>query len=388
MQLHSIIEERGRAALNPATGSGEELLRSALNKAELEALEALKLQYFQNATKFLAKGDYDNALAEIKRVLLIDPDHRLAREYESRVTELQASRTQAAKAEAVPSPKQAAPRVAPVVVEAPRPAPASSPASRKTWLYVAVVGFLLIGTAGVLTLEKVDDEGQASAATIAATAVQVSAPVEETTPATTVEELTPSVEVPLADESKQNSLPAEKSTLKSEPVRKDAPPVSTPRTSDSPSRPSNSATDRPAGAAGIGLLAAVTEKKVEPPPAPAKKETPLPQPEMKPIASQPPSAEPARETTPFVAVQEEPKIVHLERPVLPEIIARNHISGSVTAKVMIDKDGKPGDVQILASSSSVLEQPVIDAIGKSTFTPGMMGNGPVAAWVVIPFKFK
>jgi TonB family protein len=255
-------------------------------------------------------------------------------------------------------------------------------------LYVAVVGFLLIGTAGVLTLEKVDDEGQASAATIAATAVQVSAPVEETTPATTVEELTPSVEVPLADESKQNSLPAEKSTLKSEPVRKDAPPVSTPRTSDSPSRPSNSATDRPAGAAGIGLLAAVTEKKVEPPPAPAKKETPLPQPEMKPIASQPPSAEPARETTPFVAVQEEPKIVHLERPVLPEIIARNHISGSVTAKVMIDKDGKPGDVQILASSSSVLEQPVIDAIGKSTFTPGMMGNGPVAAWVVIPFKFK
>lgn len=372
--------------MNPATGSGEELLRSALNKAELEALEALKLQYFQNATKFLAKGEYDNALAEIKRVLLIDPGHRLAREYESRVTELQASRAQAARAEAVPPPQQAAPRVAPVVVEAPRPAPASRPASRKTWLYVAVAGSLLIGTAGVLTLEKVDDEGQASAATIAATAVQASAPVEETTPVTTVEELTPSVEVPLAVESKQNSVPAEKSGLKSEPVRKDAPPVSSPRASDAPSRPATSAGDRPTGAAGIGLLAAVTEKKAEP--APAKKELPAPQPEMKPLDSQPPSAEPARETTPFVAVQEEPKIVHLERPVLPEIIARNHVSGSVTAKVMIDKDGKPGEVQILASSSSVLEQPVIDAIGKSTFTPGMMGNGPVGAWVVIPFKFK
>jgi TonB family protein len=382
------LKKGGVRLLNPATGSGEELLRSALNKAELEALEALKLQYFQNATKFLAKGDYDNALAEIKRVLLIDPDHRLAREYESRVTELQASRAQAARAEAVPSPQQAAPRVAPVLVEAPRPAPASRPASRKTWLYVAVAGFLLIGTAGVLTIEKVDDDGQASAATIAATPVQVSAPVEETTAATTVEEPTPSVEVPLADESKQNSVPAEKGMLKSEPVRKDAPPVSSPRASDPPSRPSASASDRPTGSAGIGLLAAVTEKKVEPPPAVAKKETPVPQPEMKPIDSQPPSAEPARETTPFVAVQEEPKIVHLERPVLPEVIARNHVSGSVTAKVMIDRDGKPGEVQILVSSSSVLEQPVIDAIGKSTFTPGMMGNGPVAAWVVIPFKFK
>jgi TonB family protein len=375
-------------ALNPSKGSGEDLLRSALNKAELEALEALKLQYFQNATKFLAKGDYDNALAEIKRVLLIDPDHRLAREYESRVTELQASRAQAAKAEAVPSPQQAAPRVAPVVVAAPRPAPASSPASRKSWLYVAVAGFLLIGTAGVLTLEKVDNDGQASAATIDAASVQASAPLEETTPATTVEEPTPSVEVPLADESKQNPGPAEKSALKSEPVRKDAPSVSSPRASDAPSRLSASASDRQTGASRIGLLAAVTEKKVEPPPAPAKKEPPAPQPEMKPIDSQPPLAEPARETTPFVAVQEEPKIVHLERPVLPEIIARNHVSGSVTAKVMIDRDGKPGEVQILASSSSVLEQPVIDAIGKSTFTAGMMGNGPVAAWVVIPFKFK
>jgi len=370
-----ILEERGRVALNPATGSGEELLRSALNKAELEALEALKLQFFQNATKYLAKGDYDNALSEIKRVLLIDPDHRLAREYEIRVAELQASRAQDLKPDSRSRPEKETPRAAPVVVETARLVTPVAKASRKSWLYVALIALLLLGTAGVLTLERVDDEQQPPPVTVAAVTPQRPAPIEQAAEGAMMQEPTPNVEVPLAIESKQAPLVTETSISRPEPARKDAPPA-------------NVTDARPTGSAGIGLLAAVTEKKVEPPSAPVKKEVSAAPLEVKTAASLPPPSEPTREATPFVAVQQDPKIVHLERPVLPDIVMRNHISGSVTAKVLVDKDGTPREVQILESTSSVLEQPVIDAVGKSSFTPGLMGSGPVAAWVVIPFKFK
>jgi TonB family protein len=240
-----------------------------------------------------------------------------------------------------------------------------------------------------LTLEKVSDEEQPPAVTVAAVTPQAPAPVEQPAAGTMVEEPTPAVEVPLAVESKLAPAATEKGAARPEPVRKETPPVASPRTSDIPGHVSNGANAGRTGSAGITLLAAVTENKVEPPSAPVKKEVSAAPPELKAAVSMPPpAAEPVRESTPFVAVQQEPKIVHLERPVLPDIAVRNHISGSVTAKVMIDKDGKPGEVQILASSSGILEQPVIDAIGKSSFAPGMMGNGPVAAWVVIPFKFK
>jgi len=363
--------------LNPEAGSGENNLRSALNKAELEALEALKLQYFQNATKFLAKGEYDSALAEIKRVLLIDPEHRLAREYEIRVTELQASRVQAPKPE--PAPKKEPPRVAPAAYATVAPARVRS--SRKTWLYVALIGLLLLGTAGVLTLEKVDD-GEESAVAIAVpvmpvsqtAAPQVSTPADEQPAENTLvkEEPTPAVQPLTSAEPKHSPVVAEKSAPRPEPVRRDpapAPPVRS-------------------GSAGSGLLAFAAEKKVEPPPAPVKKDVPAPQPEVKAAATQPPPSEPARESVPFVATEKEPKLLHLQKVRLPGIATRGYISAEVRAKVLVDRDGKPQKVEILSSTNSIFEQPVIDALEKSTFSPGMMGAEPVSAWLVIPFKFK
>lgn len=345
--------------MNPAAGFGEENLRSALNKAELETLEALKLQYFQNATRFLAKGEYDSALAEIKRVLLIDPEHRLAREYEIRVTELQASRVRAPKAD--PAPHRETPRVAPPTIQTAAPAPVRS--SRWTWLSIALIVFVLVGTAGVLTLEKVDDEEQPPVATAASIAPQPTTPAEE--PAeNTVTEPAPPVEPPASIEPKHTLAVVEKRTQRPEPVLQDPPSVPSGKVSPS----------------DAGQLAVLAEKKVEP--------LSVPQPEVKMVASQLPPVEAARESAPFVAVQEDPKIVRLEKPRLPDIILKNHISGEVTAKVLIDRDGKPQEVQIVSSTSSVFEQPVIDAIGRSSFSPGMMGSGPVAAWMLIPFKFK
>ncbi len=366
--------------MNPAPGSSEELLRSALNKAELEALEALKLQYFQNATRFLAKGEYDKALAEIKRVLLIDPNHRLAREYEVRVTELQASRTQLTNAESAirNDPPKAAPELPRVVVGAAAPAPRRS--SRKSWLYVALAAALLLGTAGVLTLEKVDVAEPVTVATVAPASEHVSS-AGQPSEAELMEEPTPSI-APLTTLEPKNSLvAAEKSAPPSEPVRRDPPA----RPEASTSREENLAST----GAGAKAAPVPAEKTAEPPPPPVQVEILASQPETKLVASlEPSTAEPARGSAPFVAIQQDPKIVHLEKPRLPDFVLRNHMSGEVTAKVLIDKNGKPQDIQIVSSTNSVFEPPVIDAIERSTFSPGVMGEGPVAAWVVIPFKFK
>ncbi len=364
--------------MNPAAGFGEENLRSALNKAELETLEALKLQYFQNATRFLAKGEYDSALAEIKRVLLIDPEHRLAREYEIRVTELQASRVQAPKTN--PAPQRETPRVAPPTIQTAAPPPVRS--SRWTWLSIALIVFVLVGTAGVLTLEKVDDQEQPPVATAASIAPQTTTQAEQPVE-NTVTEPVPPAESPASIEPKHTLAVVEKRTQRPEPVLRDSPVRPAVRRDESPGSARGGAGPVPSGQAspsGAGPLAILAEKKVEP--------LSVPQPEVKMVASQAPPPEVARESAPFVAVQEDPKIVRLEKPRLPDIVLKNHISGEVTAKVLIDRDGKPQEVQIVSSTSSVFEQPVIDAIGRSSFSPGMMGSGPVAAWMLIPFRFK
>jgi TonB family protein len=369
-------------ALTPETGSGEDLLRSALNKAELEALEQLKLQYFQNATRYLAKGDYDNALSEIKRVLLIDPEHRLAREYEIRVSELQASRAQVAKAEPALSPVKEPPRVAPVTApEAVRPAPVYRP--RKNWLYVSLIALLLLGTAGVLTLDKVDDEEQAPVVKVAAVIPQAPAPAPQVSESTVAEEPTPTIQAPPAEDPKHTSAVAEKSTSKSEPARKEPPAAS-----NAANRPSNGTSAQRTGAAGVGLLAAVTEKKVETPTASAAKEISVPQPEMKLASAQAPPPEPVVPSAPFIATEKEPKLIRLEKVRLSDLAMRTNPSGEVKAKVLVDKEGKPEQVQIVSSTNQLLDQSIIDALQKSTYSPGMMGNDPVSAWMLIPFKFK
>jgi TonB family protein len=58
----------------------------------------------------------------------------------------------------------------------------------------------------------------------------------------------------------------------------------------------------------------------------------------------------------------------------------------VVIKVLIDVDGKPIDTQVLMSSKSTLEKPVIKAVMNSKFLPGQSAIGPVKTWLTIPFK--
>ena len=52
------------------------------------AMEWLKSQYFQQAHQFVRKGEYDHALAEIRRVYIIEPDNETARQFEAHIQEI------------------------------------------------------------------------------------------------------------------------------------------------------------------------------------------------------------------------------------------------------------------------------------------------------------
>jgi len=90
----------------------------------------------------------------------------------------------------------------------------------------------------------------------------------------------------------------------------------------------------------------------------------------------------------FIPVEKDPQIIRLEKPQFPSFVWKTGIEGQVVVKVLIDPDGKPIDTQILKSTNSVFEQPVIDAVMRSQFSAAQMGQGPVTAWLTIPFKFK
>jgi tetratricopeptide (TPR) repeat protein len=88
------------------------------------ALEWLKNQYFQQAHDFVQEGEYDNALAEIRRVFIIEAENETAKQFEKHILEL-ADLHREIPAPPVPPPAAPAPPARP----AESPAVSESPAS-------------------------------------------------------------------------------------------------------------------------------------------------------------------------------------------------------------------------------------------------------------------
>lgn len=53
-----------------------------------KAIESLKLQYFAHADNLMKKGDFDNALSEVRRIQLLDPSDSSAHQYIQKLEEL------------------------------------------------------------------------------------------------------------------------------------------------------------------------------------------------------------------------------------------------------------------------------------------------------------
>jgi protein TonB len=91
----------------------------------------------------------------------------------------------------------------------------------------------------------------------------------------------------------------------------------------------------------------------------------------------------------FIAVEKEPRVVKGVKPEYPDIARRAGIEGVVWVKILVDKEGKPRKAVVIKSEGGeVLNEAAMKAAMQFVFTPALMNRGPVACWVVIPFRFQ
>jgi protein TonB len=393
----------------------ESAVPSLSDQEAARELEALKLLYFQRASKFVMKGEYEQALAEVERVFIVDPHNSIARQYAQRVEQLIQHARSLAAAPATSSPGQVVPDAShensaslmahtawtdeflapPVPMPEHRPAPTSSkqtiaygtslaaalpshtassdvaailPRRRSTrWLAVAaVVLFAGAGTFALLTASS----ASTGAHTMASDAQTASNDLARQSAGT------------LGAQQTANDLPVQQQVTPS------------PQPSvDNGSAPGPSVTQKSSGAAAVKEPPPDTVPESRP--VQVKKTEVVPaetvtQPDAAPVREPAPAAvEPAPAETPaFVPIEKQPEIVTLEKPQFSPFVWKTGVEAQVVIRVLIDTDGNPVDTQVLKSTSSVFEGPVIDAVMKSKFTPAQMGQGPVSAWLTIPFKMK
>ncbi|VFQ46291.1 energy transducer TonB [Desulfoluna butyratoxydans] len=80
---------------------------------------------------------------------------------------------------------------------------------------------------------------------------------------------------------------------------------------------------------------------------------------------------------------------HNVAPIYPFRAKRLGISGSVTVKFLVEKDGRIHDVEITGSNPpGVFDRAVMDAIGRWTFTPGEITGEPVRVRVTKTINFN
>lgn len=130
------------------------------------------------------------------------------------------------------------------------------------------------------------------------------------------------------------------------------------------------------------------KKKVKPKP-PMKKIVGLSK-EKKPEPVKPPEeiVEPEPDYQPLYSLSALPSFVRQVSPKYPEHARFAGKEAKVLAEVSIDVSGSVRSVRIIESSGEEFDQAVIDAIGKSLFTPGYQRGRPVAVRVQIPYSFK
>lgn len=367
--------DRAKADRQGREATGEMIANSlsqppAAEKRDLRAKMVVD-QYFKHADEWIQRGDFEAALKEIERVLLIEPENRVAKEYQTRIKQLgQESAISAAKPVAPPtaferSPK--APLVTPDIAPATarphfQPAPARAESteekkSNKTLIFVAAIVLLVVVVGAVMLLrptkakyrpglmyvvdsplppqggEAVPTAGESQTSTAQTQAVTQEGQGEETPEITppTVSESEPAV----------STKPAKKEVTKPEPAAKSKNIVST-SAGSSPNR----VTDRSG------------------------------------------SASSRDKSAPFIPVEQNPKIVYLEQPAFSDEDLAAGVKGEITVKVQIDKSGKPVQAKVVSSTNKRLNGPVIGAVMHSSYTPGVMSSGPVVTWMTIPLKLK
>jgi TonB family protein len=466
-------------------------------------LEGLKLLYFQRASKFVMKGEYEAALAEVQRVFEVDPNNTIAREYAAKVENLidharqlaspdhatsqpiappnipptaddpdahdsqrvsswadsvaarkaapqdepgPGSRAPQAQAGStppsaemkpisqrapnppsqrmVPSPpssrRQAPPPSQRMVTSPPSSRRPSAPPSQRVRMspqservgmapasqrrpsaesrQTVAFGDSLLDVLAAPLPEKLSEDRPSTSRTtlyavLAAGLIVLAAGgyfvFGGSGKQATATSSTPSIESGAAATIGATSAPASTEPVIEAPEQTEhAPtPVVTPNESRKTPEQRSAAKSEPAGSlkkAGTNETASLNLPPKESPKPATVATQPKVAPAMQPAATQAQTDAPPV-VPDFVAVEKEPEIVKLVKPVYPELLKAD---GQVVIKVLIDTEGKPVQTKILKSTNKVFEQAVVNAVMKSTYSPAQMGQGPVAAWLTIPFRFK
>ncbi len=379
-------------AAGPGVGAGD---RAA-------AFEWLKNQYFQHAHEHVRRGEFQNALGEIRRVYIIDPGNKVAHDFERQIqlkVKLQEERSKAQESAGAPAPSSEAPKAAAVPAASPKEAPkaAAAPAA------------------------PLKDTAKASAPPPAPPKEKPAEIREpEVMPVKTEEWSSPPAPYPISlrgpmaspepekDSSRmiviflllvvlfavgaglffwgrQNDIrksvkepvggipaPAETYYAARDQAAEQSYVVSATKTEPGSRSPQVSAVT-PATAAGrngqestpsAGDRTGATEQA-----APQKAPVTT-------VAAKP------------VPVERSPEVVKLEKPRFPESAYAKGLSGQVIVEVQINVEGKPLRTRILKSTNPLLEDPVVEAVMHSKYLPGQMASGPVTSWLTIPFRFE
>ena len=83
-----------------------------------------------------------------------------------------------------------------------------------------------------------------------------------------------------------------------------------------------------------------------------------------------------------------PVVIHRVTPPYPKLALTARLNGSVIVECIIDKTGRVRDVRVLRSSSSLFEQPAIDAVQQWQFAPGSLHGKAIDTIFDLTVTFK
>jgi TonB family protein len=89
-------------------------------------------------------------------------------------------------------------------------------------------------------------------------------------------------------------------------------------------------------------------------------------------------------------VDQQPQPVKTVRPEPPPLARRNHASGTVLLRVLVDETGKPEKVEVLRDTSPRvgLADVSVDAIRNWAWQPAVKDGKRVKTWITVPIPFK
>lgn len=88
----------------------------------------------------------------------------------------------------------------------------------------------------------------------------------------------------------------------------------------------------------------------------------------------------------YFAVEEHPEPIKNVIPVYPPMAKRANIHGTVTLRVLVNKEGIVDSVKV-EKGLKIFHQSAIDAAKATKFRPAKQNDRPVVCWVIMPFTF-